>query len=161
MIGERKMRNARYHYRECGLDYVWLMNGFRHHESPRGRTVSIQDVDSLHQAIGMHLCREMHDLSGAEIRYLRQEMLMSQAVLAQLLDVRELTVHRWETGRNHAPRTAEALIRLLYLEQVMSREGKIRASLERIADLEDRMDQHQELLFELSDDEVQNWSLAA
>ena len=86
---------------------------------------------------------------------------MPQAALAQLLDVRELTVHRWETGRNHALGTAEALIRLLYLEQVVSRKGRIRSSLERIADLEDRIDRHQELVFRISDNEVQNWSLAA
>ena len=89
-----------YHYVECGLNDVWLMNGFERHDSPRGQSISIKGIDALHQAIGEHLGRNKRDLTGAEIRFLRQEMLMSQAVLADLLDVKELTVHRWETGKN-------------------------------------------------------------
>ncbi len=154
------MSNEMYHYVECGLDDVWLMNGFERHDSPRGQSISIKDIDALHQAIGEHLSRNKRDLTGAEIRFLRQEMLMSQAVLADLLDVKELTVHRWETGKNSAPKTAEALIRFLYLEQIKSRARKIRASLRRIADLEDGIDREKELVFRLSGDDSHNWALA-
>ena len=155
------MSKELYHYVECGLDDVWLMNGFERHDSPRGQSISIKDIDALHQAIGEHLSWNKRDLTGAEIRFLRQEMLMSQAVLAGLLDVKELTVHRWETGKNSAPKTAESLIRFLYLEQIKSRAGKIRASLRRIADLEEGIDRKQELVFRLSGDDSDNWALAA
>ena len=155
------MSNEMHHYVECGLNDVWLMNGFERHDSPRGQSISIKDIDALHQAIGEHLSRNKRDLTGAEIRFLRQEMLMSQAVLARLLDVKELTVHRWETGKSSAPRAAEALIRFLYLEQVKSRAGKIGASLRRIADLEDGIDRQQALVFRLSGDDSHNWALAS
>ncbi|MCY3879010.1 MAG: hypothetical protein OXF74_07510 [Rhodobacteraceae bacterium] len=155
------MSNELYHYVESGLDDVWLKNGYERHDSRRGQSMSIKDIDALHQAIGEHLSRNKRDLTGAEIRFLRQEMLMSQAILAGLLDVKELTVHRWETGKNSAPKTAEALIRFLYLEQIGSRAGKIKASLRRIADLEDRIDLQQALIFRFSDDDSHNWALAA
>ena len=89
-----------YHYIECGLDDVWLINGFEYHESPRGKTVSISNIESLHEAVGVHICRNRRDLSGAEIRFLRREMLMSQSTLARLLDVTELTINRWETEKS-------------------------------------------------------------
>lgn len=143
------------------MDDVWLVNGFERHASPRGQSISIKGIDALHQAIGEHLGRNKRNPTGAEIRLLRQEMLMSQAVLAGLLDVKELTVHRWETGKNSASKTAEALIRFLYLEQIKSRAGKIRASLRRIADLDDGIDREKELVFRLSGDDSHNWALAA
>ena len=99
---------------------VWTMffclNGFERNASPRGRTIAIKDIDALHRAIGEHVSRHRKALSGKELRFLRQEMLMSQATLAHLLDVSEQTVHRWEAEKTSCPRAAEALIRRLYLE---------------------------------------------
>ena len=90
----------KYHYLECGLDDVYLANGFVRFESKRGGTsIAIRDIDTLHQAIGEHLCQKKKDLSAKEFRFLRREMLMSQSILARLLDVGEQTVHRWETGK--------------------------------------------------------------
>ncbi len=71
------MENELFHHVECGLDDVWLMNGFERHDSPCGQSTSIKDIDALHQAIGEHFGRNKRDLTGAEIRFLRQEMLMS------------------------------------------------------------------------------------
>jgi len=39
-----------YHYTECGLDNVWLANGYRQ----RGDAVSIENSEGLHEAI-LHL----------------------------------------------------------------------------------------------------------
>ncbi len=155
------MKDDMFHYVECGLDEIWLLNGFGFHDTPRGRAVSIKNMESLHDAIGAHFCREKRNLTGPEIRFLRQEMQLSQAVLARLLEVKELTIHRWEAGKNQAPRAAEALIRFLYLEQVEKRAGKIRDALKRIADLEDGIDRQQELVFSLSGGDGHNWELAA
>ena len=152
------MKDDLYHYVECGLDDVWLVNGYRYHESDRGNMVSISDIDALHEAIGVHLCNNRRALTGREFRFLRHEMLMSQSILAQFLDVRELTINRWETGKTSIPRAAEILIRHLYMEKVRNRASKIMNTLRRIADIEDRIDR---LMFVHADDGGHDWKISA
>ena len=146
------MSTERYHYLECGLDDVFLMNGFQRFESPRGTSIAIRDIDGLHRAIGDHLCNRKKDLSGKEIRFLRREMLLSQASLARMLDVKEQTVHRWETEKTGIPGAAETLLRLLYLEKIDEAGESLRSRLKRIADLEDDMDRARKMNFRLDTD---------
>jgi len=132
-----------YHYTESGLDNVYLASGFEFVDGPGGRCLKIKDIDGLHEAIGRLLITEKKNLSGREIRFLRQEMLMSQATLAKLLEVAEQTVLRWEKGKVDIPKPAESLIRLLYREHIKEKgTGSIRSKLERLADLEDKIDGH-------------------
>lgn len=128
-----------YHYTQCGLDYVYLSGGVEFVDGPRGKQIVIRDIEGLHNAIGRFIVNERHTLSGKELRFLRQEMLMSQALLANLLEVSEQTVHRWETAKSDTPKPAEALIRLLYNEHLGNNE-KIKIALKRIAALEDEID---------------------
>ena len=141
MKDNRKDRlEGAYHYTQCGLDYVFLSGGVEFVDGPRGKQMIIRDVEGLHKAIGRFLVNERHTLSGKELRFLRQEMLMSQATLAKLLEVSEQTVHRWESGKSDTPKPAEALIRLLYSEQFGNNSEKIKTALKRIAALEDEID---------------------
>ena len=39
-----------YHYTECGLTNVWLVNGFIRHRTPYGKRVAIENGDGLHRA---------------------------------------------------------------------------------------------------------------
>lgn len=145
-----------YHYTECGLDTVYLVNGFEFVQAPEGKSVVIQDIDGLHRLIGEHLINDRKHLSGKEIRFLRHEMLLSQAVLARLLGVDEQTVARWEKGTGKkVPQMADATIRLLYSEHVGGN-MKITELLESIADLEDEIDGKMKLQ-ETSD----GWGIAA
>ena len=93
------MHGKRYHYVECGLNDVYLRNGFKRSRSPRGSSVSISNIDGLHRVIGEHLSRHKKELNGKELCFLRREMLLSQATLAHLLDVSEQTIHRWEADK--------------------------------------------------------------
>jgi len=135
-----------YYYTECGLDNIYLSNGFKFMETSRGESVSIHDVDGLHRAIGLHLTISKKGLSKKEIRFLREEMLMSQSTLGKLLGVSEQSVHRWETGKTDIPRPSEFLLRLLYREHVDNQNGKISTLLKEIADLEDE-EESQPILF--------------
>jgi putative transcriptional regulator len=132
-----------YQYTESGLDNVFLAvnAGVQYVDLPSGRQVKIKDIEGLHRLIGETLANKKKDLTGKEIRFLRQEMLLSQSTLAKLLGVTEQSVHRWETGKADIAKPAEALVRSLYLEQ-LSGAGKVsvRQALERIADLEDAID---------------------
>lgn len=120
------------------MDNIYLANGYRFVDAPRGRQVKIADIDGLHDAIGAMLVSEKKNLTGDEIRFLRHEMLMSQAALARLLDVDEQTVARWEKGRTEVPKPAEALIRFLYREHgdAAASRWTVRQSLETIARLD-------------------------
>jgi putative transcriptional regulator len=136
-----------YHYTESGLDNVFLAigAGVQIKDLPSGRQINIKAIDQLHEVIGISLAKEKKNLSGKEIRFLRQEMLLSQGNLAKLLGVTEQTVHRWETGKADVPKPAESLIRSLYLDQLkIDENGKdkisVRKTLERLADLEDEVD---------------------
>jgi len=129
----------KYQYKESGLDNVFLVgNGWSIVSSPSGPQLKIKDIEDLHQAIGNILVEKKKNLNGKELRFLRQEMLLSQANLAKLLEVTEQTVHRWETGKADIPKPAESLIRFLYRGQFAQME--IRQALERLADLEDQVD---------------------
>ena len=155
------MHGERYHYVECGLDDVYLRNGFERSRSARGRSVAINDIDGLHRAIGEHLSRHRKELNGKEMCFLRREMLLSQATLARLLDVGEQTIHRWEADKTSCPKAAEVLIRRLYLEQGDAARESLRDALSRIADLEDELDRDQEMIFALSRGARRGWALAA
>jgi len=126
-----------YHYTESGLDTVYLLNGYEIVNSSKGTGVTILDIDGLHVAIGRTIIENNKKLSGSEFRFLRTELLMSQAALAQLLHVKELTIARWEKGQTKIPVTADATIRLLYGEHIGENRG-ITDILRSIADLEDR-----------------------
>ena len=110
-------RAARYHYTESGLDNIYLENGFEIVPTERGQGVRFHDLDGLHVAIGRALIEEARPLTGKELRFLRVELLLSQAALARLLGVKELTVARWERGRTRIPAAVDAAVRALYLEK--------------------------------------------
>ena len=69
--------------------------------------MTFDDIDGLHRTIGIALVGKRARLTGNEFRFLRLELLLSQASLAKILGVRELTIGRWEKGRSeiHFPPT--------------------------------------------------------
>jgi len=133
------MKETPYHYSECGVENIYLSNGFKCIETSRGKAISIKDIDGLHKAIGTYLITSKKDLSGEEIRFLRNEMLMSQSTLAQLLGVTEQTVLRWEKGKTTIPKSAEFLVRLLYHEYLHDKEGNLSNMLKKIANMENEL----------------------
>lgn len=140
------MANKTYHYTESGLDYVYLLNGFDVVGGSNRKRIVIKDIEGLHKAIGRRIATHKESLTGADARFLRHELLMSQATLAKLLKVSEQAVHRWENGKTgKVPGSAETLLRLLYLEKigeikVTDKKLEIGETLKRIADIEDALD---------------------
>ncbi len=139
-----------YHYTESGIDNVYLVNGFDFIDTAAGRSVVIQDMDGLHEAIGRFLVRERKVLSGGEIRFLRHELGMSQNTLARILDVTEQTVRRWEQDKLSIPRAADAVLRSIYAEKIGGND-KLSEILQRMADIEDEIDRS--MCLEESNDE--------
>jgi putative transcriptional regulator len=130
-------QSDRYHYTECGLDNVYLLNGFKYVETPRGKGATIKDRDGLHRAIGRYLVREKKNLSGKEFRFLRHELDMTQLLIANLLNVDVQTVARWEKRKTvEIPGPAQGLIRLLY-EEHTNGNRKITTLLAELAELDE------------------------
>jgi DNA-binding transcriptional regulator YiaG len=124
-----------HHYKESGLDNVWLENGYREHNTPYGRGVSIQDTESLHKVIGQSLISAQRPLIGSELRFLRLEMETSQRDLAAMLGTTEQTLRAWEKKRDTAiPGSPDRLLRALYSDYIGGK-GSVRRMLKRLADM--------------------------
>jgi putative transcriptional regulator len=122
-----------HHYQESGLDNVYLENGYHVHKTPYGEGLSIENTDGLHRAIGRWLIALPKPLNGAELRFLRLEMEITQKHLAEIIGATEQTLRLWEKKRNKAiPGPADRLVRTLYAEYVGG-DGSVRRSLERLA----------------------------
>lgn len=129
------MTQAMHHYTECGLYNVYLVNGFERRDTPYGTGISIADVDGLHCQIGLALIERASCLSGAEVRFLRHELDLSQAVLATLLGVDAQTVARWEKGETRIHGSAQRLLAGLWRERFQGA-AELQALLERISQLD-------------------------
>ncbi len=134
------LQSNRYHYAECGLDNIYLVNGFEYVETPRGSGVMIQNLEGLHLAIGRMLVRERRSLRGKEFRFLRHELNLTQQNLALILGVNVQGVAQWEKDKpqNGIPGPAQRLIRLLYEEHTKGNK-KIMEPLKRLAELDEIM----------------------
>ncbi|MEE9453156.1 MAG: hypothetical protein V3V13_02075 [Paracoccaceae bacterium] len=139
-----------HHYKECGLDNIYLTNGVNILETPYGRTTSINDLDGLHRAIGLHVANTKSRLSGKEVKFLRHELDLSQAVLATLLRTTEQTFARWEKGKIKLPGPAQALLTAFYMENVKGG-STLAKHLEHLAQLDAEV--HEDLCLSYSDSE--------
>ena len=147
------MTKTTHHYRECGLNHIHLLNGFAYKETRHGRAVSIQDIDGLHRAIGTHLAKEKRVLTGAELRFFRIELGLSQSMLGMLLGKSSQTVARWEKGQSRIDATADRVVRLLYTQQTGGNED-IKSALQELAALNEFVEE--EVCFEETDE---GWQL--
>lgn len=125
------------HYVSCGVRNVWLLNGYHEKRTPYGRAVSIEDVEGLHRAIGLGLVRHKLRLSGAELRFLRKELDLSQARLARYIGTTEQNVSKWER-QGRVPKYADRFLRALFREFAQDN-APIRELVERPAEM-DRAD---------------------
>ncbi|MCH8117089.1 MAG: helix-turn-helix domain-containing protein [Proteobacteria bacterium] len=115
LTGESVSDSKPYEYRTCGLDGIFLLNGFEMREHDGELHVSINEIDELHLAIGKHLVTHRKALVPKEIRFLRKTMGMSQADLAEVLGKTSQSVARWEKGTHDIPGSAEKLLRAIFV----------------------------------------------
>jgi DNA-binding transcriptional regulator YiaG len=115
-----------YHYLECGLNNIYLSNGYEIYSDPEyGECVSITNVKGLNKAIAMDLVNHKPRLTGAEFRFLRKEMEMSQNALADLFGNNEQAIARWEKG-GKIPKWADRLIRICMNDYYENSDGVIK-----------------------------------
>jgi DNA-binding transcriptional regulator YiaG len=107
---------AMHHFKNCGLDYVWLRNGFEYRDTPNGRAVRIHDLNGLHEAIAKWVVTNPMRFRGQEVRYLRSMLGLSQDGLSKALGRKRASVARWEADRMKAiPQSADHSLRMFYV----------------------------------------------
>jgi DNA-binding transcriptional regulator YiaG len=121
-LAGKEVVTAPYRYRACGLDGMFLLNGYVIEEHDGEVHVAISDIDGLHKTIGRHLVRHRKALSPKEVRFLRNTLDLTQAELAARLGNTSQSVARWEKGECEMPGAAEKLLRAIFLVSVMTNE---------------------------------------
>lgn len=130
--------SKKFHYTACGLDYVYLVNGFTVHETEHGKGVSIDDAEHLHQAIARDIIARPTRLRGQEVRFLRSLLDLPQVGLARVLGTKRLTVARWETApQRPIPGPADRALRLFF---ALKMEGNRKATelIDLLSDMDER-----------------------
>ncbi|KJR21503.1 helix-turn-helix domain-containing protein [Vibrio sp. S234-5] len=122
-----------YHYTECGLDNVYLENGYTIEEEDGEKFVSFDDFEGIHQAIANAICEQSAWLSKEQFKFLRKELNLSQSALGTLLFCDRQTIARWEKGETPISRPQDVLLRAIYRESI-NKESHIALMLEALAD---------------------------
>lgn len=108
----------KYLYTECGLDNV-IIEGLDVVQDVEGQeTFEVPNLLGLHKAIAAQIITAEAGIGPHELRFLRTEMGLTQAELAQVVKRDQQSVGRWERGEVELDQTAEALIRLLAEEKL-------------------------------------------
>ena len=123
-----------YHYKECGLDNVWLENGFTAKATPYGKAVAIDDAIDLHKVLTLNLTMKKGRITGKELRFMRVVLGMSQEGLGKCVGATEQSVSLWErTGK--VPQSADSIVRMLASEK-LNGNSKVSDVIERINTVE-------------------------
>jgi len=121
-----------YHYRECGLDYVYLANGFKRCKTASGEhVIMIDDTPGLHAAIRENVVGLPRPLTAQEFRFLRKELDVSQRQLASVVGVDEQTISMWERGNSPIQKSAELWLRA-WVKECDSGKPAVRELTERL-----------------------------
>jgi len=148
------------HYTARGLDNVYLLSGFKREIIDGEEYVSIEDLDGLWKAIGLHLVTTRKALAPKEIRFLRQHMRMTQAELGARLRVSDQTVARWEKDHCDLDGPADMMLRVLFLgSPVAQPEGNelLREIIKLLDELQERDESKRKAdVFELDDKQWQD-----
>jgi len=119
-----------YKYDDAGLRNVWLANGYTVRKTRYGKGVAIENVDGLTRAICRALASKPGRLTGAEFRYLRLHLGLSQKALGKAFGNTEQAIALWEK-KGRIPLWADKHLRLLVIAKEDGNEPLGRA-LERL-----------------------------
>ena len=106
-----------FQYTVCGLDNVWLANGYKVKTTRHGDAVAVNDVDGLHKLIAQTLIDKPGRLKGKEFRFLRTQLGLSQEALGALLDFSENAVSLWER-KDTVPAACDQWLRMSVLAKL-------------------------------------------
>lgn len=125
-----------FRYQGCGLDNVFLVNGYKIIESVAGnKSIFIEDIEDLHKAIARSIVDDASPLDAQTFKFLRKELGMSQRQFGEFLDMTEGSVSLWERARQPIPQAAQIFIRALVKEKC-SGNAELMKTIERLNTLD-------------------------
>ena len=141
-------------YLACGLDDVYLVNGFTITESEGEEVLSVENIDDLHEAIAIKLITSSAKLKPAEFRFLRNNMDLTQGELGERLGVDVQMVGRYERDEHGIPPPVDQLLRFHYVLHLLPKDARE----ELLAEVEEAAKEHGKrpgapACFRLSNDE--------
>jgi transcriptional regulator with XRE-family HTH domain len=130
-----------YHYKACGLDDVYLFNGFTVEETNYGRGMTVHNAEALHRAIATYLINDHKPLSAREFRFLRKQMEFTQEDVAKRMRVDVQTIARYEKDQASIPGAVDAVMRILVALYLVPEDKRLDVMTDVLHDLEDRAGQ--------------------
>lgn len=127
-----------FHYKMSGLDNVWLVNGFHEEQTPYGRGIRVEDADGLHRVLAHVIVSDKAVMHGAELRFVRKLMGLSQNGLSRLLGCSDQRIARWEKGQTQIDPSAERLTRMIVREW-LGENCALMTTLSDLAELDEAM----------------------
>lgn len=109
---------ADYRYTECGLDNVFIRDMKVIVDDAGEEVYGIPNVTGLHKVIAHCIITHKHGITPQELRFLRTELGLTQAEMAQLVKKDHQTIGRWERGEIAIDQNAEVVIRMIAAEKL-------------------------------------------
>lgn len=147
-----------YHYTECGLDNIYLVNGFEITGTDDDAEIFIHDVNGLLKSIGILLIKKPGLLSGKEIKFIRTYLDFSQKCLGDLLGYDYQSILRWEKDNGCIPAAADRLLKAIFYDFLHPEENqKIYDLISQLASLDAQINEcnYQKIQFEEKSNEWQ------
>lgn len=122
----RTKKQQTYHYKECGLDNVYLLNiEFGVCDTCRTKVPRFKRMPELHATIARAIALQPCPLRGQDIRFLRKQLGFSAKQWATFLRTDASTLSRWEHDQQELGTQSDSLVRLLYFRIRDEKEGKL------------------------------------
>jgi DNA-binding transcriptional regulator YiaG len=112
------MSYSEYRYDECGLDDVILVNLPEILDDAGEACIHIANINALHRAILRGVVEKNGGLSPKELRFVRTELGLTQAELAQVVGKDAQTIGRWERGEHPIEASADTIVRVMALQSL-------------------------------------------
>jgi DNA-binding transcriptional regulator YiaG len=131
-----KTTNGRYHYTQCGLEWVYLDGA----EQVRCKAcddafVTIPNEEILLELIAKMVLVNMQPLQAPEIRFLRGLIGWTQEKLATEIGVQRLAVVKWEAGTAHLGCRIDLILRGVWLRAFLAQKREDRCGVLAKSDL--------------------------
>lgn len=154
----------KYHYTECGLDNIYLLNGYEISKLDNGEEeIFIHDIHGLHRSIGLALISKQGSLSGNEIKFIRTTLDLSQTMLSKIFGCTYQTILLWEKNRQPISKAADLLLRALFFSYLNPKGNQtIYKLINEIADIDSEISSaHKKIDKILFKEEFNEWKRAA
>jgi transcriptional regulator with XRE-family HTH domain len=134
-----------YHYTECGLDNVYLSNGFEISKDE----IFIHDIHGLQRAIGFSLVFKSGLLQGNEVKFIRTTLDFTQKRLGEILGCSYQTILLWEKNKAPISIAADRLLRIIFFEYLNPEKNrKIYDLINEIANFDAEGSSNKKIVFE-------------